>query len=246
MTSEKSLLYALGVSVLVHAGVLTLGVPGHGRPVDAPRLLEARLLKPESPPAPDIKPAAPPAPLPVPPPKQHVKPVDVARKTPLVAPKQPIAPVLAQRLVRAAEPEQAVPAVASAPEPAPPAATSGRVAAPAAPAAVSAGAANSAGNGAYSPPSYGASYLHNPKPGYPLIARRRGLEGLVKLDVRVSVEGLPVSVKVREGSGHDSLDEAALNAVWHWRFVPAKRGGEAVEASFVVPIRFELNREETG
>lgn len=242
MTSEKSLLYALGVSVLVHAGVLALGVTGHGRPADAPRLLEARLLKPEPPPAPDLKPAAPPAPEP--PPKQHAKPVEVARKTPLAAPKAPIVPLPTQRLVRAAEPDQAVPALASAPEPAP-AAPSGR-AASVSPAAPSTGIASSTSSSAYSPPSYGASYLHNPKPGYPLIARRRGLEGLVKLDVRVSVEGLPVSVKVREGSGHDSLDEAALNAVWHWRFVPAKRGGEAVEASFVVPIRFELNREETG
>ena len=64
--------------------------------------------------------------------------------------------------------------------------------------------------------------------------------------VGVSVDGVPISVKVREGSGYEALDEAALNAVWHWKFTPARRGGEAVEASFVVPIRFQLDRDEAG
>jgi protein TonB len=98
----------------------------------------------------------------------------------------------------------------------------------------------------YSPPSFGARYLDNPKPGYPLIARRRGLEGTVRLDVRVSAEGIPISVRVRESGGHESLDEAALTAVWHWRFVPARRGGEPVEASVVVPVRFRLGTDEAG
>ncbi|MBS0347190.1 MAG: energy transducer TonB [Proteobacteria bacterium] len=105
-----------------------------------------------------------------------------------------------------------------------------------APAPTGAGGAASA----YSPASFNAGYLHNPKPAYPMMARRRGLEGIVRLDVRVSVEGIPTAVKVRESSGHDSLDEAATTAVWHWKFVPAKRGGEPIEDTVVVPVRFRL------
>ena len=40
------------------------------------------------------------------------------------------------------------------------------------------------------------------------------------------------------------LDDAAMTAVWHWRFVPARRGSEAVEGVVVVPIRFRLGDDE--
>jgi protein TonB len=79
-----------------------------------------------------------------------------------------------------------------------------------------------------------------------MMARRRGLEGVVRLDVRVSSEGIPTAVKVRESSGHESLDEAALTAVWHWRFSPARRGGEPVEGAVVVPVRFNLEGDAAG
>ena len=78
------------------------------------------------------------------------------------------------------------------------------------------------------------------------MARRRGLEGVVRLDVRVSIDGRPVSVKVRESAGFEALDEAAVSAVSHWRFVPARRGSEPVEASVIVPVRFRLSGEEAG
>jgi TonB family protein len=93
---------------------------------------------------------------------------------------------------------------------------------PAAPAPV---ASHPAAPPSYAPPSFGARYLDNPKPAYPMLARRRGLEGTVRLEVRVSAEGIPTAVKVRESAGHEALDEAAMTAVWHWRFVPA--GAEA-------------------
>ena len=69
-------------------------------------------------------------------------------------------------------------------------------------------------------------------------------EGRVLLDVRVSAEGLALFVKVKESSGHDVLDEAAVNAVAHWRFAPARRGGEAVEGTASVPVQFRLNGTE--
>jgi protein TonB len=77
-------------------------------------------------------------------------------------------------------------------------------------------------------------------PDYPEIARRRGQQGRVLLEVNVSAEGTPVSVAVAQSSGYPSLDAAALSAVQRWRFVPATRGGNPIAAVAAVPVRFRL------
>jgi protein TonB len=77
-------------------------------------------------------------------------------------------------------------------------------------------------------------------PVYPEIARRRGQQGRVVLQVRVSTEGMPDAVTVAESSGYASLDAAALAAVQRWRFAPATRGGTPVPAVAEVPVRFRL------
>ena len=87
---------------------------------------------------------------------------------------------------------------------------------------------------------FDADYLHNPKPVYPPLSRRRGEEGKVLLKVRVSAQGEALGVAIQKSSGFDSLDTAASEAVTRWRFVPARRGDEAVESSVIVPITFAL------
>lgn len=89
-------------------------------------------------------------------------------------------------------------------------------------------------------PRFDADYLDNPKPVYPPLSRRMGEEGRVVLRVQVAATGLPVEVVVHASSGSERLDQAALNAVRRWKFVPAKRGDEAVAASVLVPIVFSL------
>ncbi len=86
---------------------------------------------------------------------------------------------------------------------------------------------------------FDADYLHNPAPAYPAQSRRLKEEGTVLLLVRVSAEGTPLSVEIRNSSGFERLDEAGLQAVRQWRFVPAKRGSENVAASVLVPIQFK-------
>lgn len=88
---------------------------------------------------------------------------------------------------------------------------------------------------------FDADYLQNPKPVYPALSRRRGEEGKVVLRVRVSAQGLPLSVEIRQSSGFERLDEAARTAVERWRFVPARQGSEAIEASVLVPLHFSLD-----
>ena len=91
-----------------------------------------------------------------------------------------------------------------------------------------------------SPPDFRAAYLRNPPPGYPAAARRNGEEGTVTLRVLVSAEGAPREVALERSSGSSLLDAAALATVKTWRFVPARRGGEAQEAWVLVPIVFRL------
>lgn len=93
---------------------------------------------------------------------------------------------------------------------------------------------------AVTPPSYNATYLRNPPPRYPLVARRNGEQGTVTLRVLVTREGLPASVSVEKTSGSSQLDSAALETVKTWRFMPARQGAQPVEAWVLVPIVFKL------
>lgn len=112
--------------------------------------------------------------------------------------------------------------------------------APAAPSAPVQDRAAAPRNDAYTPASSNADYLHNPKPVYPGIARRRHWEGLVVLRVYVTADGHCGEVAVQRSSGHEVLDRAALEAVRKWRFVPAKRGDVAQASWVTVPIEFQL------
>jgi protein TonB len=89
-------------------------------------------------------------------------------------------------------------------------------------------------------PSFGAAYLRNPPPTYPDVAQQRGWQGTVRLRVHVLASGRPDHVGLASSSGHESLDDAALEAVSSWRFAPARRGDQAIDGWVQVPIEFKL------
>lgn len=89
-------------------------------------------------------------------------------------------------------------------------------------------------------PRFDADYLQNPAPAYPAMARRMGEQGRVLLRVVVRPDGSPDSVVLKQSSGSARLDEAALDAVRRWRFVPARQGSTPVTAAVLVPIVFSL------
>lgn len=91
-----------------------------------------------------------------------------------------------------------------------------------------------------SEPRFDADYLDNPAPAYPPLSRRLGEEGRVVLRVFVEPDGRPSQLQVKTGSGFERLDKAAENAVRRWKFVPARRGQEAVGAWVLVPVVFSL------
>lgn len=83
--------------------------------------------------------------------------------------------------------------------------------------------------------------LKNPKPVYPLAARRRGMQGIVLLIIKVNKKGFVESINIEKTSGFRVLDQSAVMSVKKWQFVPAKNEDKAVSSIIEIPIRFHLN-----
>ncbi|PYE77906.1 energy transducer TonB [Xylophilus ampelinus] len=86
----------------------------------------------------------------------------------------------------------------------------------------------------------GIALLGNPSPAYPALALRKMWEGKVVLLIQVSAEGRADSVQVSRSSGQPVLDEAAVQAVRQWKFVPARRGDTPVPGQATQVIDFKL------
>ena len=86
----------------------------------------------------------------------------------------------------------------------------------------------------------GPQLLSNPEPVYPESARVANIEGTAVVGLIISVDGGVSSAWIESSSGSGALDDAAVNAVYNWRFVPAKQNGVAVEARSRVPVSFSL------
>ncbi len=83
-------------------------------------------------------------------------------------------------------------------------------------------------------------YRLNPPPKYPRLAQRRGLEGVVLLEVWVDIQGRVKELRISSSSGHSILDKAALKAVRNWRFSTGSIRGKPEEMWVKVPVRFQL------
>ncbi|MCQ8104076.1 energy transducer TonB [Methylomonas sp. SURF-2] len=217
------LLLFMTLVLLIHIWLLTVLMKPEQEITQAePLVMEVSMIA-MSAPKPAVeppKPAPPPPPKPTPPPKQPPKPKPVVKKPPPVVQEAPdFAPF-----------EPTTPA----PRDSQPTANTSSTAASTSEAAATKEAP------AFTEANFRANYAHNPKPEYPAIARSRAWQGKVLLRVKVSAEGLSDAVTVEQSSGHEILDESAVEAVKKWRFIPAKRGDTPVASSVIVPIDFKL------
>lgn len=78
------------------------------------------------------------------------------------------------------------------------------------------------------------------RPYYPLGARLRGEEGVVKVKVCVNANGCALNCDVVKSSGFMTLDDAALAAVKRARFVTASGTAPAKDSKTVLTFRFDL------
>ena len=83
-------------------------------------------------------------------------------------------------------------------------------------------------------------YRRNPSPKYPRLARRRGYEGTVVLEVLVDRSGRVKDLRVADPSRYPVLDKAARASVESWLFEPGRRRDVPVDMWVRVPIRFQL------
>ncbi|QIL79224.1 energy transducer TonB [Diaphorobacter sp. HDW4A] len=177
---------------------------------------------PPAPPVPTPPPPKPTPPKPAPTPPKPKAQLPAAIKDPTPSPNAPTGS----------------PDVISPTPPAPPAPPAPPVAAPSpAPAAPVAPAAPK-----IELPSSNAAYLNNPSPTFPAVSRRLGEQGKVTLRVLISAQGLPERVELAKSSGFERLDNAAIDTVKRWKFVPGKRNGVAEAMEYLVPVNFVLQQ----
>ena len=91
------------------------------------------------------------------------------------------------------------------------------------------------------PPRSDAAHLNNPAPSYPSMSRRLAEQGRVILDVYILANGQVGELRIKQSSGFKRLDDAAMQAVKKWQYVPARRGNEAISFWYIQPLSFSLN-----
>lgn len=80
----------------------------------------------------------------------------------------------------------------------------------------------------------------NRRPNYPEASRRRGEQGMVRVELFVDPAGRVADVRMIESSGFAALDAAAIETLRDWRFRPAERAGLPVMGSITTAVHFRL------
>jgi len=75
---------------------------------------------------------------------------------------------------------------------------------------------------------------------YPTAAQSSGEQGTVVLSVYVSSRGKPILANVAKTSGFPDLDNAAVETVMNWHYVPGVRGGDIASDWATVQVVYKL------
>jgi protein TonB len=79
-------------------------------------------------------------------------------------------------------------------------------------------------------------------PQFPELARARGIDGWVDLQFVVGLDGAVSDVSVIGAEPVGIFEQAALDAVRHWRYQPVLRDGQAIREHARVRLRFTVQR----
>lgn len=111
-------------------------------------------------------------------------------------------------------------------------------------------AAERPGAGASATPAFEPPVVINAESpvSYPPDLYEQQVEGTVVFRLYVDEQGnlVPDSTRVAESSGYSGLDSAALYAVPDLRFAPARRGGQVVATTFLLPVHFRRQGRSNG
>ncbi len=222
-TRRRRIAIALGVVILVHAGLLAWTFTARDRIVERPpesRTITAEFL------------SAPPQPVV---PQTVVQPAPPQPAVPAAHPKLParIRPLAkAAPSARAPQPESAapLPIAPSAPAPAP----------PAPPVTAAAPPIERPTLALSGPKNVSHVDCNLAKPDYPDISKRRGENGTAIVGFVVGLTGRIEDVHLQKSTGHPRLDEAALDAIHTSACQPYKENGTAIRAAYEQPFVFGL------
>jgi protein TonB len=247
--SATTRLIWMGIALLLHGALLFAMPKGETEMPRFPAPIQVSLLDPapaqaprsaQAEPEPEPAPPQPEPPKPEPPKPEPPKP----KPGPKPKPKPVAQPVVTETPVPLADIPVADPVPAAAPEPESAVPAGGVQTASAAPVGGTRTVSGAPGGDPHGDAAvearFDAAYLRNPKPLYPPMSKKLREEGKVMLRVYVLANGSAGKVEIKQSSGSARLDEAARSAVTQWRFVPARRRNEAVDAWVVVPISFNL------
>ncbi|HIF9184561.1 TPA: TonB family protein [Photobacterium damselae] len=76
---------------------------------------------------------------------------------------------------------------------------------------------------------------------YPRLAKRRGIQGQVMVEIWIDPKGKQIKQKVISSSGTEILDQAALTAIKKWKFSSHIVDGQAIAHRVHIPVRFQLD-----
>ena len=88
----------------------------------------------------------------------------------------------------------------------------------------------------------GPTFLHRVLPVYPAAAKRIGKEGKVVVKLSIDEKGNLFNIEVIERTG-DDFAEAAMDALRHSTFLPAKMDGKPVASKAMLTIRFTMKKD---
>ena len=86
----------------------------------------------------------------------------------------------------------------------------------------------------------------NQPPAYPHIARKRGYEGTVEIQLGITSDGKVNAIQIVKSSGFKILDQVAIKSVKKWKFQPAIRFGINVKSILEIQFVFKLNELKGG
>jgi len=78
-------------------------------------------------------------------------------------------------------------------------------------------------------------------PVYPEAARAAGVQGIVIAEVLIDTDGNVMDIRVLRS--HPLLENAAVDAIWQWRYEPVLVDGQAVPMVLTVTLNFTLENE---
>lgn len=84
-------------------------------------------------------------------------------------------------------------------------------------------------------------YADDFQPPYPSVELRAEMEGVIAVRVLIGADGRVKSIEPIGKGSAGFFDATRRQALSHWRFKPATRGGVAVDSWKTMTVRFELN-----